>query len=366
MYFNNIYKGKKVFLTGHTGFKGSWLLSWLHMAGADILGYSLAPKPEHKLFGYINGEKLCDSVLYDVLAYEKLEKSMTAFQPDFVFHLAAQPLVRYGYEEPLETLYVNTMGTAHILNAMRKLTKPCVAIMVTTDKVYYNQEWPYAYRENDRLGGYDPYSSSKACAELIIDSYRNSYFNESAYSHHRKTIVAARAGNVIGGGDWANDRIVPDIVRALENKQPIIVRNPKSVRPWQHVLEPIHAYLLLGQKLSEDPEEYHTEYNFGPDITDCLTVEEMVKHAIAIWKEGTYQISTPKDEPHEAGLLKLDISRAVSDLNWHPVFSAGEAMDKTITWYKSFTGKNAEELVKKDIFDFTKRYSLQLKEGIRL
>jgi len=357
MFFNGVFKDKKVFITGHTGFKGSWLLSWLKMAGAEIQGYSLAPKPDHKLYGFIQGDDLCHSALHDILNYPVLEKCLVAFQPDFVFHLAAQPLVRYGYEEPLETFNINIMGTAHVLNAIRKLVKPCVAIMVTTDKVYHNIEKSYAYREEDRLGGYDPYSSSKACAELVIDAYRNSYFNKSTYHEHKKTIVAARAGNVIGGGDWAKDRMVPDIVRALQNNEPVLVRSPNSVRPWQHVLEPVHAYLLLARKLAEHPESYHTEYNFGPEMADCLPVEKMVQRAIKTWKAGTYQIKQGKDAPHEAILLKLDISRAISDLKWKPMYTAFEAMDKTINWYKEFTGGNALDLIQENIRSFQDQYS---------
>jgi CDP-glucose 4,6-dehydratase len=357
MLFSGIYKGKKVFLTGHTGFKGSWLLSWLKKAGAEVRGYSLAPKPEHKLYGYIKGEYLCHSFLHDILDYPVLEKCIEEYQPDFVFHLAAQPLVRYSYDNPLETFNVNTMGTANVLNAIRKISKPCIVILVTTDKVYYNQERTIPYQETDRLGGFDPYSSSKACAELVIDGYRNSYFNPSNFAEHQKTIVAARAGNVIGGGDWAKDRIVPDIIRALHNNEPIIIRNPQSVRPWQHILEPLHAYLLLGQKLSENPGAFHTEYNFGPELSDCLSVETMVQQAIKIWRAGTYKISKEKEGPHEAGLLTLDISRAKTDLYWRPVYNAVEAMDKTISWYKACTGENAQELVEENIETFMMKYN---------
>jgi CDP-glucose 4,6-dehydratase len=356
MFFNGLYQGKKVFLTGHTGFKGSWLLSWLNMAGAEVMGYSLPPKPEHKLYGYIKGESLCHSFLHDILDYPTLEKCMMEFQPDFIFHLAAQPLVRQSYENPLETFNINIMGTAHVLNAIRKISKPCVAVIVTTDKVYYNQERTNPYLETDRLGGFDPYSSSKASAELVIDAYRNSYFNPTNYTEHQKTIVAVRAGNVIGGGDWAKDRIVPDIIRALQNNEPVIIRNPLSIRPWQHVLEPLHAYLLLGQKLSENPGAFHTEYNFGPEVSDCLPVEVMVQQAIKIWQAGAYKIAKEKVGPHEAGLLTLDINRAKTDLQWRPIYSAVEAMDKTISWYKACTGENAQELIEENIETFMMKY----------
>jgi CDP-glucose 4,6-dehydratase len=357
MFFNGIYKGKKVLLTGHTGFKGSWLLSWLNMAGAEVSGYSLPPKPEHKLYGYIKGESICHSFLHDILDCPFLEKCIVEFQPDFVFHLAAQPLVRQSYKNPIETFNINIMGTAHVLNAIRKISKPCIAIIVTTDKVYHNQEKTIPYKETDRLGGFDPYSSSKASAELVIDAYRNSYFNPANFKEHQKTIVAARAGNVIGGGDWAKDRIVPDIIRAFQNNEPVIIRNPHSVRPWQHVLEPLHAYLLLGQKLSENQGAFHTEYNFGPMLSDCLSVETMVQQAIKIWKAGSYKILREKEGPHEAGLLTLDISRAKADLHWRPIYSAVEAMDKTISWYKSCTGENAKDLIEENIETFMMNYN---------
>ncbi len=357
MFFNGIYKGKKVFLTGHTGFKGSWLLSWLKMAGAEVMGFSLPPKPEQKLYGYIKGDSLCDSELHDILDYPVLEKSIATFQPDFVFHLAAQPLVRYSYENPLETFQTNIIGTAHLLNAVRKISKPCIVVLITTDKVYQNREWNTPYKETDRLGGYDPYSASKAGAELIIESYRNSYFNVTKYSIHKKSIVVARAGNVIGGGDWAKDRIIPDIINALENDIPIIVRNPTSVRPWQHVLEPLHAYLILGQKLFENPTAYHTEYNFGPEVSDCLPVQTMVEEAIHVWGAGAYKVLKDENAPHEAGLLKLDITRAKKDLNWQPVYNAAEAINKTISWYKANTIKNTTELVEHDINEFMRRYT---------
>jgi CDP-glucose 4,6-dehydratase len=356
MYFNNIYQGKKVFLTGHTGFKGSWLLSWLHLVGADVMGYSLAPNPEQKLFEYIQGDTLCQSFFQNILDYSLVEKRMTEFQPDFVFHLAAQPLVRQSYENPLETFNVNIIGTANLLSAVRKILKPCIVVLVTTDKVYVNQERQTPYKEDDRLGGYDPYSSSKACAELVINAYRNSYFNRRQYALHRKSIVSVRAGNVIGGGDWSKDRIVPDIVRALQDDKPILIRNPNAVRPWQHVLESLHAYLLLGQKLFEKPGAFHTAYNFGPEVSDCLPVEIMVQNAIKNWQKGAYEILEFNDGPHEAGLLKLDITRAKADFDWKPIYSAVEAMDKTISWYKACTGGNAKILINENIESFMSKY----------
>jgi CDP-glucose 4,6-dehydratase len=348
----NTYRGKKVFLTGHTGFKGSWLMAWLHGLGAKIKGYSLAPKPEHKLFGQIGGEKLADSVYDDILNYQSFEKNLLDFEPDFIFHLAAQPIVRTSYEAPLETFAVNALGTANVLNSLRGLKKPSVVVLITTDKVYLNHEWVYAYRESDHLGGHDPYSASKACAEIIIDSYRNSFFNPKEYHRHQKAIGVARAGNVIGGGDWARDRIIPDAIRALQSNESIPIRNPDAVRPWQHVLEPLYAYLLLGMKLAEDPVKYATAYNFGPLGIDCWRVEKMVGEVIRSWGDGAYHVVQESEKPHEAGLLKLDINKAERDLHWQPVFAASEAIQRTVDWYKNFDGGNAFELLKEDIASF--------------
>jgi CDP-glucose 4,6-dehydratase len=291
MNFNNTYLGKKVFVTGHTGFKGSWMVKWLSMLGANIKGYALAPENDYDLFHKINIESLCESVIADVRGAARLKKEIADFQPDFVFHLAAQPLVRLSFRQPLETFAINVMGTANLLEAVKKITKPCAVVVITTDKVYENKEWQYPYRETDRLGGYDPYSASKAAAEIVISSYRNSFFNLSEHSSHQKAIASARAGNVIGGGDWAKDRIIPDIVNALKNKRPIEVRNPAAVRPWEHVLEPLSGYLLLGEKLSHEPETFAQSWNFGPYPQDTFTVGELVETAIQVWGEGSYTVS---------------------------------------------------------------------------
>ena len=336
---SSIYKGKKVFITGHTGFKGSWLLTWLHSLEAIIKGYSLAPVNTFDLYNQIEGNSLCESVIADVRDKEQLKNEILAFQPDFIFHLAAQPLVRLSYELPLDTFEINTLGTAYVLDALRFLKKPCIAVMITTDKVYENKEWDYPYRENDRLGGYDPYSASKATAELIINSYRNSFFNLDFYEKHNKAIASARAGNVIGGGDWSKDRIIPDLIRALQNNVPIEIRNPNSVRPWQHVIEPINGYLLLGVRLSENPIKYSEAWNFGPMQEDTFTVEELVKKAIGVWGSGNYLTSALDNQLHEAGLLKLDISKSINNLGWKPKWNAAESIKKTIEFYK-FEGKS--------------------------
>jgi CDP-glucose 4,6-dehydratase len=355
MDFTKAYKGKKVFITGHTGFKGSWLLTWLHSLGAEIKGYSLEPLPEHKLYGQIHGDSLCIPEFNDILHYEDLKKSLLEFRPDIIFHLAAQPIVRTSYQAPVETFAINGIGTANLLNIVRSLEQACNVVLITTDKVYQNNEWPYAYRESEKLGGLDPYSASKACAELIIESFRHSYFNPAEYSKHRKSIAVARAGNVIGGGDWAKDRILPDIIRALQQNQPVAIRNPDSVRPWQHVLEPLSGYLLLGKKMMEDPVKYSTAYNFGPLTIDCWRVEKMVERAIVAWGSGNYHIVREEGAPHEAGLLKLDVNKAEHDLQWRPVMNASDTIWKAVNWYKNFDGSNARELIQQDINSFIEK-----------
>lgn len=330
------YQGKKVFLTGHTGFKGAWLLKILTILGAEVKGYSLETSNHSNLYNLIDGNNICESVINDIRNKDVLSKSITDFQPDFVFHLAAQPLVRLSYEIPAETFEVNAVGTACLLDAVRTLTKPCTIVLITTDKVYHNNEWEYPYRENDRLGGYDPYSASKACTEIIIDSYRNSFFNIKEFSKHGKGIAVARAGNVIGGGDWSKDRLIPDIVRAIANDETIVVRNPESVRPWQHVLEPLGGYLLLGMHLAAHPTVFSQAYNLGPYAEDALPVKDMVKLAIDCFGKGSYNSPKLENQPHEAGLLKLDISKISLHLNWKPMFNAKQAVTFTIDWYKTF------------------------------
>jgi CDP-glucose 4,6-dehydratase len=355
MELQTVYQGKKVFLTGHTGFKGAWLLRWLHLLGAQVKGYALAPANEDDLYNLIQGETLCHSVIADLRDAARVEQEILSFQPDFIFHLAAQPLVRLSYEVPAETFLVNAIGTAYVLDAVRKLGTPCTIVSITTDKVYENKEWVYPYRETDRLGGYDPYSASKACAELVINSYVQSFFSPDVFAQHRKAVVSARAGNVIGGGDWAKDRIIPDIVRALRAGQPVTVRNPHAVRPWQHVLEPLSGYLLLGAKLAAEPLHYGGAWNFGPHTEDNKTVGDLVSIAIAAWGSGNYEIPALVGQPHEAGLLKLDINKAVNELQWQPKYSAAQAIDKTLVWYKNFNldRASASRLVDEDIYAYT-------------
>ena len=333
---DNVLNNKKVFLTGHTGFKGAWLTLMLHQMGAEVTGYSLAPNTNPSLFEVIHGETLCNSVIGDLRDTKLLHKTMAECQPDVVFHLAAQPIVRTSYQIPAETFEVNAIGTANVLDGIRLLDKPCVGVMITTDKVYQNNETGQAYKEDDRFGGYDPYSASKACAELVIDSYRKSFFNPENYEQHHKAIASARAGNVIGGGDWAADRLVPDIVRALSKGEAIQIRNPKAVRPWQHVLEPLSGYILLAQKLMKDPIKYAEGFNFGPNPADTLTVEEMTQMATEIWGGGTFVCPQLTNQPHDAGLLSLDITKAEKVLGWQPHLNARQALEMTLEWYKTF------------------------------
>jgi CDP-glucose 4,6-dehydratase len=335
------YKGKRIFITGHTGFKGAWLMACLFQAGAHVKGYALAPEYDG-LFQLLAPIQETESVIADIRDRQRLQQEIDSFQPDFVFHLAAQPLVRRSYEIPAETFDVNVTGTANLLEALRNLKKKCTVVVVTTDKVYDNKEQDLLYKEEDTLGGYDPYSASKACTELVVNSFRNSFFNHKQYEIHQKAVVSARAGNVIGGGDWSKDRIIPDIVRYLQQKEPITVRNPSSVRPWQHVLEPLSGYLQLAVLVDQDPLAFSNAYNFGPLPSDHLTVKELVETAISVWGNGTWTDVSKADEPHEAGLLKLDISLAKNELDWKPKLSASEAIEWTISWYKKSIDKQLD------------------------
>lgn len=349
MNFNDTFKGKKVFLTGHTGFKGSWLCCWLHLLGAEVKGYALSPENEYDLYNSINGNAFCNSVISDIRDREKLVKEIESFQPDFVFHLAAQPLVRLSYELPTQTFETNVMGTANILDALKFVNKHCVCVVITTDKVYENKEWFHPYREEDQLGGYDPYSASKAACEIVVSSFRNSFFNPTLFNEHKKSVASARAGNVIGGGDWSKDRIVPDIVRALKNKESVLVRNPNAIRPWQHVLEPLGGYLNLANLMYHNPGKFESAWNFGPMQDDVMNVEQVVKCAIDCWGEGSFQTPQLNNQPHEAGLLKLDISNAINKLKWNPKLNTREAIRWTIDFYKS---ENPEFFMVKQIEEY--------------
>lgn len=336
------YSGKKVFITGHTGFKGSWLTACLSNFGAQLKGYALAPEYDNGLFNSLQPLKIIDSTIADIRNRELLKAAINSFQPDYIFHLAAQPLVRRSYKIPTETFDINVTGTANLLEAVTSLQKKCAVIVITTDKVYQNKEQDILYNETDILGGYDPYSASKACTELVVSSFRDSFFNLNTYHQHQKSVASVRAGNVIGGGDRSTDRIIPDIVRSLEQHKTIEVRNPGSIRPWQYVLEPIAGYLLLAGALSNDPMTYSKPYNFGPVPADHLTVGQLVETAIAQWGNGNWKTSAGNNAQHEAELLKLDISRAKKELGWQPKITAEEAIKWTIDWYKKPVDQQAD------------------------
>ena len=328
------FQGKRVFLTGHTGFKGAWLTLIFNKLGAEVKGYSLAPTSDQDLYPQLQGDDLCHSVIADIRDRERVKRELIDFQPDFVFHMAAQALVLDSYEFPVETYDTNVMGTIYLMDALRSLKKPCTTVIITTDKVYENMEVSEPYPETARLGGYDPYSNSKACAELAISSYRNSFLNPAKYSEHKQAIAAARSGNVIGGGDWSGNRLVPDIARALIANEAVVIRNPSAVRPWQHVLDPLNGYLTLASHLAQDPVKYATGYNFGPEPNDERTVLDMVELAIENWGDGSYRTPDLTNKPHEAGLLKLAIDKAKSDLCWKPAFTSAEAVQWTVNWYR--------------------------------
>jgi len=338
-----IYRGKRVFVTGHTGFKGAWFITWLHLLGAEIKGYSLASETEESIYNLIAPYVSHTSVIADIRDKAKLEKEILDFNPDFIFHFAAQALVRRSYRMPSETFDVNVVGTANILESIIPLQHKCTVIIITTDKVYENKEKQIPFIETDRLGGHDPYSASKACTEIVVQSFSKSFFNKDKFEDHHKTIASARAGNVIGGGDWNADRIVPDIVKHLKEGKKIPVRNPDAIRPWQHVLEPIGGYLLAAGVLNEN-ENLARAYNFGPEIQDHLKVKDLVKIAIDCWESGEWLDVSDKNQPHEAGILKLNISLAKAELNWQPKLDSKLAIKWTIDWYRQ---------KKSNLYDFT-------------
>lgn len=349
----SIYEGKRVFLTGHTGFKGSWLILMLRELGAEVKGYAQPPVEHNALYHEVRAELYCDSVIADIRNREKVEREITKFNPDFIFHMAAQALVLESYKNPVETYQTNVMGTLHVLDALKNLNYPCKTILITTDKVYENFEREAPYKEDERMGGYDPYSNSKACCELLTSSYRSSFFNPEKYDLHQQNIATVRSGNVIGGGDWSGNRIVPDLARSLFKNEMLIIRNPDSVRPWQHVLEPLHGYLTLGAHMTKDTVKYSTAYNFGPKIEDRLTVEELIKEAIQIWGSGNYKVAHNNNKHHEANLLRLDISKAEKELGWIPQFDSKKAIAYTLEWYKAvFKKQDIKEFTIQQIRDY--------------
>ena len=330
MIFNNVYAGKTVLVTGHAGFKGSWLAQWLHVLGAKVGGYALTPNTQPALFDILHLADKIDHTTGSILNTALLEKTITSFQPEIIFHLAAQQLVRLSYQQPVETYQTNVMGTLHVLEAARKCCSVKAFVNVTTDKCYENKETGRNFEEEDPFGGYDPYSSSKGCVEILSASYRRSFLQNGGYA-----LATARAGNVIGGGDWALDRIVPDCIRAIVTGKDIEIRNPAAVRPWQHVLEPLSGYLLLGYKLYTCGSQYAEGFNFGPREDSVLTVAEIANQIVSLFGKGKVVINK-QDNLHEAGLLMLSIKKAEKVLHWQPVLSAKQAIADTVTWYRTF------------------------------
>ncbi len=344
--YNDLYKGKTVLVTGHTGFKGSWLCIWLNMLGANVVGYSKEEYAERSNFRACNlHERLYADVRGDVRDSETLEKTIEKYQPEIIFHLAAQALVRTAYEQPKYTYETNLMGSLNILEAVRKYDCIKTVVMITSDKCYENVEQIWGYKETDRMGGYDPYSSSKGCAELMISSYRNSYFNPKDYEKHKKAVASVRAGNVIGGGDWSENRLIPDCIRFIEAGKDIEIRSPKATRPWEHVLEPLSGYLKVGQKLMEEPQRYSTGFNFGPSIKCNKTVWEVVEKLVNYYGKGNVVDKSDKNAVHENTLLSLDVTKAFSMLDWEAKLSLDEAIEFTVDWYK-------ESLKRDNMYDF--------------
>ncbi len=335
--FNNVFKGKTVLVTGHTGFKGSWLSIWLKELGTNIIGYALEPYTKADNYVVSQVGKQVTSVINDIRDYEKLKKVFDDYQPEIVFHLAAQPLVRLSYQQPKLTYDTNIGGTVNVLECCRLTDSVKVIINITSDKCYEENNLNRGYKETDRLGGYDPYSSSKACCEIITLAYRNSFFNVKEFRKHKITLSSVRAGNVIGGGDWREDRLIPDCIRALKKNEPIGLRSPRSVRPWQYVLEPLGGYLLLASKMWQDGVKYSGAWNFGPENTSNISVEEVVKKVIKNWGSGEYKDLSKNlpNELHESKTLTLDISKVKEQLGWKPALNIDEAIEYTVNWYKA-------------------------------
>jgi CDP-glucose 4,6-dehydratase len=341
----NFWYKKRVFLTGHTGFKGSWLSLWLSSLGAKVVGYSLPPNTQPNLYELLNvGQLLEKSYFEDIRDFALLKTSIELASPEIVIHMAAQPLVRYSYMNPLETYSTNVMGTANLLEALRHIDSVRATVIVTTDKCYQNNEWLWGYRENEPMGGNDPYSSSKACAELVTAAFRHSYFLDESHDKPVNAIATARAGNVIGGGDWSSDRLMPDVMRAFQNNSQLLIRNPLAIRPWQHVLEPLSGYMLLAKKLYEFGSKFAGGWNFGPDQKDARSVQEVLEIVIKSWEKSLAWAIDEGSQPYEAHSLRLDCVKAHYSLGWKPRWVLEEAIDKLVKWHKSLI--NGDDMTK--------------------
>ncbi|MFI3185982.1 MAG: CDP-glucose 4,6-dehydratase [Methylococcaceae bacterium] len=355
---SSFWAGKVVLLTGHTGFKGSWLSLWLQSMGAKVIGYALPAPTNPSLFVVANVAEHMVSIESDIRDFTALSSVFNKYQPEIIIHMAAQPLVRYSYANPIETYSTNVMGTVHVLEAARLTSSVRAIVNVTSDKCYENREWPWGYRENEPMGGHDPYSNSKGCSELVTSAYRNSYFYPDNYKDHGVALASGRAGNVIGGGDWAEDRLIPDIMRAIAKGEPVYIRNPNAIRPWQHVMEPLSGYLVLAQKLYEENSSYAESWNFGPSDQDAKPVQWIVDNLTHSWGEGASWVLDSGDHPHEAHYLKLDCSKAKARLNWVPKWHLDEALAKIVKWQKHYQqGSDMKEVTLKQIADY------QMNEG---
>lgn len=348
------WQDKSVFLTGHTGFKGGWLALWLSSMGAKVTGYALAPNTAPNLFEALSLDSvLATSHIANICDLDRLQKAVAACKPEIVIHMAAQPLVRYSYLNPVETYMTNVMGTVNILESIRKTDSVKATVVVTTDKCYENNEWVWGYRENEPMGGFDPYSNSKGCAELVTSAYRQSYFSSP---NSINKVASARAGNVIGGGDWSEDRLIPDAIKAFEAGQPLIIRNPLATRPWQHVLEPLSGYLILAQSLYQDGEKFSSAWNFGPKDKDNRSVQDVINSLCKQWGSTAKWQQDSVSQPHEASLLKLDCSKASKQLGWEPKWSLETAIEKIIEWHKAYLAKeNMQALTLKQIDQYSNR-----------
>ncbi len=350
--FGGAYRGKRVLVTGHTGFKGSWLCIWLRMLGAEVTGFALPPATPEDNFVLSGLRDKLEHIEGDIRDAAALQAAFDRCRPDVVFHLAAQPIVRLSYAQPLETLQTNVIGTANLLECLRKAPGPVAAVLIASDKCYENREQLWGYRETDPLGGHDPYSASKGCAELVAACWQRSFFDPQHYPQHRKAVATVRAGNVIGGGDWSPDRILPDCIRALRAGQVIQLRNPQAVRPWQHVLEPLYGYLLLGRRLLEQGPAFGGAWNFGPDLEATCTVGRLVEQLVALWGSGSWATPPQQNAPHESTLLALDCTKAKSLLGWRPCLPLHKALAYTIEWYRCCESGDTEALCRRQITDY--------------
>lgn len=336
---SSFWKEKKVLITGHTGFKGSWLSLMLHKLGAGVFGYALDPPTNPGMFNELRIDDLITSFIGDIRDLSKLMHAVNLYRPELIFHMAAQPLVRESYKDPVATYETNVIGTVNLLETVRRSPGVKAVVIVTSDKCYENKEWHWGYRENDPVGGYDPYSNSKACTELVTTAFRNSFFNANEYMAHGVALASARAGNVIGGGDWAEDRLIPDFIRAIKNGEEVRIRSPFAIRPWQHVLEPLTGYMSLAEKLYNDGPVYAGPWNFGPEDTDARNVDYITKRFAEFWGDGFSFVPDIDPQPHEASFLKLDCSKAKAKLGWVSLWDIDQALKHTVEWYKAWINK---------------------------